>query len=101
MKPCPACQECLVESGIISGCVWGCCCGNFHDWDVKLYERRNDTDILLRCVKICGSGDFEFKVAYEGFYILKVRMSNNCCKVFRCKPTVIMNNVGVEYFMME
>lgn len=98
---CPPCSECLIKSGIIAGCIWGCCCDNIHDWDVKLYGRFKDKDVFLCCVKICGYGCFEFTVPYEGFYILKVRMSNNCCRTFRCKPIITLNNIGVECFMIE
>ncbi|WP_310603730.1 collagen-binding domain-containing protein [Anaerosporobacter sp.] len=100
-KPCPVCEECKIKSGVIMGCIKGCCCNNFHDWDVKLYERCNNMDVLLRCVKIRGCGFFEFKVPYEGVYILKVRLANNRCRTFRCRPMVTLNNVGVERFMME
>ncbi len=98
---CPECQECRIEPGNIMGCVRGCCCGNFHNWDVKLFERCNDRDNLICCTQICGYGYFEFSVPFEGCYILKVRQSDNCCQTFRCKPSIILNNVGVECFMIE
>ena len=98
---CPACPACLIQPGIIEGCIWGCGCDNIHDWNVKLYERFKDKDVFLHSVQICGYGCFEFAVPYEGFYIIKVRMSNNCCKTFRCKPIITLNNIGVECFMIE
>ena len=98
---CPVCPACLIQPGIIEGCIWGCGCDNIHDWNVKLYERFKDKDIFLHSVQICGYGCFEFAVPYEGFYIIKVRMSNNCCKTFRCKPIITLNNIGVECFMIE
>ena len=100
-EPCPVCQECLIKPCIITGCIWGCRCQDFHDWDVKLYQRCNDIDTVLYCVQINGCGCFEFTVPYEGFYILKVRMSNSYCKTFRCKPIIIFNNIGVACFMVE
>ncbi|WP_312433569.1 collagen-binding domain-containing protein [Lacrimispora sp.] len=100
-EPCPVCEECLIKPCMIAGCVWGCCCDSFHDWDVKLYERCKDIDTLLCCVQINGCGCFEFTVPYEGFYILKVRMSDYCCKTFRCKPIITLNNVGVACFMID
>ena len=105
-EPCPVCQECLIEPGIIMGCISGCCCGNFHDWDVKLFQRCNNRDTLLDCIQINGYGCFEFTIPFEGFYILKVRVSDNCCKkllcmTFRCKPIIALNNIGVEGFMIE
>jgi len=100
-KPCPVCQECLIKPGIIRGCIWGCCCGKEHEWEVKLYKRNNQIDTFLYCVKICGYGYFEFKVPYEGCYILKVRSTKNCCKPCWCKPIIILKNVGVANFMVE
>ena len=100
-ESCPVCQDCLIKPCIIRGCIWGCRCCNFHEWDVKLYMRCNDNDILLCCVQICGCGCFEFAVPYEGFYILKVRLSENCCETFRCKPIIALNNIGVANFMVE
>ncbi len=105
-EPCPVCQECMIKSGIIKGCIHGCCCKNFHDWDVKLYERCNDKDTVLCCVTVNGQGCFEFKVPFDGFYILTVRMSDNCSRRSRgrgsrCKPNVTLNNIGVKNFRME
>ena len=100
-EPCPVCQECLIKPCIIMGCIWGCRCQDFHDWDVKLYQRCNDIDTVLYCVQINGCGCFEFTVPYEGFYILKVRMSDSYRKTFQCKPIIIFYNIGVGCFMVE
>jgi hypothetical protein len=100
-EPCPVCQDCLIKPCIIMGCIWGCRCQDFHDWDVKLCQRCNDTDVFLSCVQINGCGCFEFTVPYEGHYILKVRMSDSCCKTFWCKPIITLNNIGVASFMIE
>ncbi len=99
---CPPCPECQVKAGTITGCIKGCCCNNYHVWDVKLYKRHRGQDTIFSSVEICGCGDFEFSVPFEGCYVLKVRKtSGNCCRSCRCKATVILNNIGVERFMME
>ncbi len=100
-EPCPVCQECLIKPGVICGCIWGCRCGGFHDWAVKLYKRCNDTDTLLFCVRICVCGCFEFAVPYDGCYILKVRLAENCSNTFWCKPIITLNNIGVASFMID
>ena len=100
-EPCPVCQECLIKPGVICGCIWGCRCGGFHDWDVKLYKRCHDTDTLLFCVRINVCGCFEFAVPYEGCYILKVRLAENCANTFWCKPIITLNNIGVASFMID
>jgi choice-of-anchor A domain-containing protein len=98
---CPVCEECLIKCGVISGCIWGCCCGKSHQWDVKLYQRCDDMDTLLFWVPIDCEGKFEFLVPYEGYYILKIRMAENCCKSYWCKPMVSLTNIGVSDFMVE
>ena len=100
-EPCPVCQECLIKPGIIAGCIWGCGCGDFHDWEVKLYKRVNDVDTMMFCIKICGCGCFEFAAPYDGCYILKVRMCENCWNTFWCKPIITLNNVGVASFTID
>jgi choice-of-anchor A domain-containing protein len=100
-EPCPVCQECLIKTGIIAGCIWGCGCGDFHDWEVKLYKRVNDVDTMMFCIKICGCGCFEFAAPYDGCYILKVRMCENCWNTFWCKPIITLNNIGVASFMID
>jgi hypothetical protein len=91
----------LITPCIIQGCVWGCQCCDYHEWDVELYMRCNDGDTLLYCLRICNYGWFEFEVPYEGCYFLKVCMSKDCCKTSRCKPIITLTNVGVEKFMIE
>ena len=68
---------------------------------MKLYKRCNDVDTCLHCVQLKGYGCFEFTVPYDGVYILKVRMADNCRKNCQCKPTVTLNNIGVKYFSIE
>lgn len=99
--PCPVCQECQIKPGLIAGCIWGCRCGDFHDWEVTLYKRCNDVDTMLLCTKISGCGCFEFAVPYDGCYILKVRMCENCWNTFWCKPIITLNNIGVASFMID
>ena len=100
-RPCPVCPDCLIKPGFIKGCILGCRCGNAHVWEVELYKRCNGINTLMFCVKIDDYGYFEFKVPFEGCYILKVRTSENCCKRFRCKPVIILKNIGVANFMVE
>ncbi|WP_024347654.1 collagen-binding domain-containing protein [Lacrimispora indolis] len=100
-EPCPVCEECLIKPCIIMGCIWGCRCDNFHDWDVKLYERCNGIDTFLCCLQINGCGCFKFTVPFEGLYVLKVRLSDSCSKTYRCKPVITFSNIGVECFMIE
>ena len=100
-EACPVCECCLVEPCFLRGCICGCRCYNNHEWDVKLYNRFNGVDTLLFCVRINSYGCFEFEVPYEGCYVLKVRLSESSCKTFRCKPILILKNVGVENLMIE
>jgi hypothetical protein len=58
-------------------------------------------DTLLFWVPIDCEGKFEFLVPYEGYYILKIRMAENCCKSYWCKPMVSLKNIGVSDFMVE
>ncbi len=100
-KACPVCQECQIKSGVIKGCIKGCCCGRCHVWNVKLYERNNGVDTFLYSVCIKGQGDFKFMVPFDGTYILKVCHANNRSRTSRCKPSITLNNIGVENLMME
>ena len=100
-RPCPVCPECMIQSGIIKGCILGCRCGNVHEWEVELYKRGRGISTSLFCVQINSYGYFEFKVPYEGCYILKVRPCDNYCTTYRCKPIIILKNVGVANFMVE
>lgn len=104
--PCPEqeCEECLIIPGLIFGCIWGCECGHSHEWEVKLYQNCNDRK-LLYCVKVCNCGCFEFKVPYDGYYILTVIPKNITKGRGRhktvCRPSVSLKNVGVSNLKME
>ena len=98
--PCPACEDCMIESGMIVGCIEGSQCCDFHEWDVKLYKRCDDNDILLSRTKIKGYGWFKFKVPYEGCYILKLRTASNRNSTV-CIPIITLKNIGVANFMIE
>ncbi|WP_143319507.1 collagen-binding domain-containing protein [Clostridium sp. HBUAS56010] len=100
-KPCPVCEECLVKAGLIKGCIWGCHCCNYHQWDVKLYKRYQGIDTLLFWEQINGCGGFEFTVPYEACYILEVRLCDNSYSTLSCKPIITFNNVGVAEFMLD
>jgi hypothetical protein len=56
---------------------------------------------LLYWIPIDCYGGFEFSVPYEGFYILKIRMVENCCKSYWCRPIITLKNIGVSDFMVE
>lgn len=97
-EPCP---ECLIKPGIISGCIWGCYCCKTHEWEVRLYKMYNDTKTLIKCEKIVCYGCFEFKVPYEGCYLLMI-CPVGCNKCFgECKPILSLKNIGVSNFMLE
>ena len=100
-KPCPVCRKCHVESGKIIGCIWGCSCCGWHDWDVKLYKLCNDKKVLVDCYKIRRYGCFEFTVPYKGSYVLSICPAA-CNKVTKaCKPVVVYKNIGVESFIID
>jgi hypothetical protein len=109
--PCPKqekCEECLITPGIIYGCIWGCCCGRCHEWEVKLYRSCGEKKILLDCIKIGCCGCFEFTVPYDDFYILEAcpvgvpTPSRKCCKKIPvCKPVMTLKNVGVANLIIE
>ena len=98
---CPVCPKCQVIPGIIAGCIKGCCGNSQHKWEVKLFERYKGKETFRGGMQVCDGGDFEFTVPFEGCYILRVRMCGNCCKPLRCKPSIVINNMGVESFMIE
>ena len=100
-EPCPECPECLIKPCLIMGCIWGCRCCSLHEWDVTLYNRYDGDDTLLYRERINNYGCFEFVVPYEGYYILKVRLAETCCKSDECLPIVSLKNVGVANFMVE
>lgn len=96
-----ACPECLIKPGSIMGCVWGCCCCRTHEWDVKLFKVCDDTKRMLFCQRIVGYGCFEFKVPYEGCYLIMVCPAGRTLFGSSCKPIVTLKNIGVSNFMLE
>lgn len=104
--PCPEqeCEECLIIPGLIFGCIWGCECGHSHEWEVRLYQNCNNRK-LLHCIKVCNCGCFEFKVPYDGYYILTIVpriTAKGCCKGKSvCKPCISLKNVGVSNLRIE
>ncbi|MGB8452204.1 MAG: collagen-binding domain-containing protein [Anaerocolumna sp.] len=98
---CPECPVCAITPGIIRGCIWGCHCCKPHEWEVKLYKVCNDTKTLVYCQRIIGYGCFEFKVPYEGCYLLSVCPAGNYKMAAKCKPIVSLKNIGVTNFMFE
>ncbi|SFO60598.1 collagen-binding domain-containing protein [Anaerocolumna aminovalerica] len=99
--PCPPCEECLIEAGIIYGCIWGCNCCKCHEWEIKLYELFDNTKTLLYCDTIANCGCFEFEVPYDGCYILEICPASHYKNAEKCKPIVTLKNVGVRNFMLE
>lgn len=99
------CPECLIEEGLISGCIWGCECCKSHMWKVKLYEICNNEKVLVACLEIDNYGCFEFCVPYEGCYTLCVSPviyhKNQYCfnqNKYPCKAILSLNNIGVSNF---
>lgn len=107
-RPCVepiTCPECLIEEGLISGCIWGCECCKSHMWKVKLYEICNNEKVLVACLEIDNYGCFEFCVPYEGCYNLCVSPviyhKNQYCfnqNKYPCKAILSLNNIGVSNF---
>lgn len=102
--PCPEpepCEECLIEPGVIYGCIWGCSCCCDHDWEVKLYKYCDERKALLHCVRIGSCGCFEFKVPYDDYYILVVCPVKAGKRADHCKPMLTLKNVGVTNLMID
>lgn len=107
--PCPetVCTKCLVQPGVIFGCIWGCSCCDSHDWDVKLYRVCSEMKVLLFCERICDSGCFRFEVPYEDCYVLEVCPVIETCrsgsgrKNQKHKPILTLKNVGVSSLMID
>ncbi|MDF2907518.1 MAG: hypothetical protein K0R34_2839 [Herbinix sp.] len=128
-RPCPSCEECkpcppnetviitvpvpvpveeekckhgcLVEPGVIFGCIWGCNCCHNHGWEVKLYKACGERKKLLHCVCIYGCGCFEFRVPYDDYYRLEVCPIGSNANAITCKPMLTLKNVGVKSLMLD
>ncbi len=103
--PCQKCPECLIEEGVISGCIWGCECCKNHGWRIELYEICNNEKLLVNCIDIGHYGCFKFYVPYDGCYSLSslpigYRRSQPYFykKGSPCKPIMSLNNIGVSNF---
>lgn len=104
-RPCPPCQECLIQEGVIAGCIWGCECHKRHGWIVELYEICANQKVLVDCVEIGHYGCFKFYVPYDGCYCLST-IPSNCMRNqpyyyrsgYSCKPIMSLNNIGVSNF---
>lgn len=99
------CHDCLIEEGVIAGCVWGCECGRRHGWIVELYEICNNEKVLVDCVEIGHYGCFKFHVPYDGCYSLYAypishRKNQSCYprRGYSCRPIMSLNNIGVSNF---
>jgi choice-of-anchor A domain-containing protein len=101
--PCPEpekCQECPVTPGVIFGCIWGCDCGCGHEWTVKLYKNCKEKKVLLYCIEIGSCGCFEFKVPYDGMYLLEICPKGRGKNMGSCRPLLTLKNVGVADLMI-
>lgn len=98
---CPKCEECLVTAGMITGCICGCECHRSHEWDVMLYQMLDGKKVMVSCSTICHMECFEFKVSYEGTYILKICPAKRTFFSPACRPKVKLTNIGVANFIIE
>lgn len=89
-------RECKIKPGVIFGCIWGCSCNCSHDYIVKLYKICDERKTELFCEKVGSCGCFEFKVPYDGCYVLKVCPVCTTRNKSSCKPTLTLKNVGVS-----
>ncbi|ROR28656.1 choice-of-anchor A domain-containing protein [Mobilisporobacter senegalensis] len=97
---CPECPISLITPGIISGYVRGCNCCRNHPWEITLYQICKDEKIMLYCERIACFGSFEYEVPYEGNYMLSICPPRNYRRTAKCKPIIVLENVGVSNFMI-
>lgn len=98
---CPECPIELITPGIISGYIRGCNCCRIHEWEITLYQICKDEKIVLYCEKISCFGSFEYEVPYEGNYMLHVCPPKYYKRSGRCKPIIVLENVGVTNFIIS
>ena len=106
---CPPCPECPTTPGLISGCICecicccvGCCIARClpHLWEVRLYRVQGKArwPVARAVVPCCGS--FRFEVPADGRYYLRcypsVFTGNDC----RCRPKILLKNVGVSSLVL-
>ena len=89
-------KECQIQPGVIFGCIWGCSCHCNHNYTVKLYKICDEKKTELYCEKVGPCSCFEFKVPYDGCYVLEVCPIYTGKKKESCKPTLTLKNVGVS-----
>lgn len=102
--PCPEeeCRkECLIQPGIIFGCIWGCSCCCNHEWEIRLYRSCSDRRVLLNCIRMGNVGCFEFEVPYDDFYMLEVCPVGYGKNKGSCKAILTLKNVGVASLSIE
>ena len=99
-KPMP-CPECVIEAGVIFGCVWGCSCCCNHDWEVRLYQICQGKKILLYCENICSCGCFRFEVPFDDCYSLEICPIGPLRRNKICRPMLTLKNVGVLNLMID
>ena len=100
-RECPECPPPLISPGIISGYVRGCNCSRNHQWEITLYQICNDEKELIYSEKISSFGDFEYEVPYDGNYMLTICPPRNYRRTTRCKPIIVLENIGVANFMIS
>ncbi len=102
-KPEEECKkECLIEPGVIFGCIWGCKCCNNHEWEVLLYRVCGaDGKKLLESTRLSCCGCFEFKVPYDDYYLIQICPVGHNVSFSYCKPMLTLKNVGVMSLMIE
>lgn len=103
-KPCPPCPKAPIspiKPGLIQGSVSGCRCSRSHNWEVSLYEIKNNVRIQIFCETLCCDEAFEICVPYDGNYLLVICLPRNFRRSSRCKPSVIFKNIGVAHIMID
>ena len=97
-RPCP---ECVIEAGLIFGCIWGCSCCSNHDWEIRLYRICDEKKVLLYCENICSCGYFSFEVPFDDCYVLEICSVGSLKRRRTCKPMLALKNVGVLNLMIN
>lgn len=98
---CPECPLPLITPGIISGYIRGCDCHRNHPWEITLYQICQDEKTLVYSERIKSFGCFEYEVPYEGNYMLSISVPKNYRRTAKCKPVIVLENVGVTNFTIS
>jgi hypothetical protein len=67
---------------------------------VKLYKNCKEKKVLLYCIEIGSCGCFEFKVPYDGMYLLEICPKGRGKNMGSCRPLLTLKNVGVADLMI-